>query len=116
MRITVIGTGYVGLVTGTCLAKVGHSVTCIDMDEAKVNRMQEGQIPIYEPGLEEIFSQALPITTEWDEFRQPDYESLRGNLKTQVIFDERNILALDTVVSEGFDYLSIGRPDIIKAI
>ncbi len=54
MKIAVVGTGYVGLVTGTCLADVGHEVVCIDRDAAKVNSLLAGQIPIFEPGLEEI--------------------------------------------------------------
>ena len=52
MRVTVFGTGYVGLVTGTCLAEVGNHVVCVDIDEAKVQGLREGVIPIYEPGLE----------------------------------------------------------------
>ena len=54
MKIAVIGTGYVGLVTGTCLAEVGHSVVCVDVDKAKIARLQQGEIPIYEPGLQEL--------------------------------------------------------------
>jgi UDPglucose 6-dehydrogenase len=55
MNITVVGTGYVGLVTGTCFAETGNEVLCIDIDESKVNRMRNGEVPIYEPGLELIF-------------------------------------------------------------
>ena len=55
MKITVIGTGYVGLVTGTCFAETGNKVTCIDIDKAKVDKLTSGQITIYEPGLEKIF-------------------------------------------------------------
>lgn len=54
MRITVAGTGYVGLVTGVCLAEVGHDVTCVDVDENKVKLMESGVSPIYEEGLEEL--------------------------------------------------------------
>ncbi len=54
MRVTVIGTGYVGTVTGVCLAYLGHSVTCVDTDESKVRRLQNHDIPIYEPGLAEL--------------------------------------------------------------
>src|SRR5690625_7388345 len=54
MKVTVFGTGYVGLVQGAILADVGHHVMCVDVDEAKVARLKEGEIPIYELGLEPI--------------------------------------------------------------
>jgi UDPglucose 6-dehydrogenase len=59
MKITVIGTGYVGLVTGTCLAEAGNDVLCIDIDKAKVARMQNGEVPIYEPHLETFFERNI---------------------------------------------------------
>ena len=54
MKITIFGTGYVGLVTGTCLADVGHDVMCMDVDADKIAGLEAGRIPIYEPGLEEM--------------------------------------------------------------
>ncbi len=59
MRIAVVGTGYVGLVTGTCLAEMGNHVTCVDIDSTKVKRMQAGEVPIYEPDLEAVFQRSI---------------------------------------------------------
>lgn len=55
MKIAVVGTGYVGLVTGTCLAETGNTVTCVDIDQTKIEKLSAGQITIYEPGLEKLF-------------------------------------------------------------
>jgi len=55
MKIAVVGTGYVGLVTGTCFAETGNDVTCVDIDQVKVDKLTNGQITIYEPGLEKLF-------------------------------------------------------------
>jgi UDPglucose 6-dehydrogenase len=59
MRITIFGSGYVGLVTGACFANVGNQVVCVDIDQAKVDALNNGQIPIYEPGLDSYISQSL---------------------------------------------------------
>ncbi len=72
MRITVVGTGYVGLVTGTCFAETGNKVTCVDINKAKVDKLSAGQITIYEPGLEKIFlrnikEERLKFSTELEE-------------------------------------------------
>ena len=68
MKIAVAGTGYVGLVTGVCLASKGHKVTCVDVDEAKIRMMQKGISPIYEEGLEELMHESmdnLTFTTDY---------------------------------------------------
>jgi UDPglucose 6-dehydrogenase len=61
MRVCVIGTGYVGLVTGACLAHIGHSVVCVDNNEEKVKLMKAGQSPIFEPGLSDIMQSAIQL-------------------------------------------------------
>ena len=81
MRIAVVGTGYVGLVAGTCFAESGNTVTCIDIDEEKVKKLQDGVVPIYEPGLEELLKRntadgRLRFTTSYEE----------GVAKAQVVF------------------------------
>ena len=58
MKIALIGTGYVGLVTGTCLANIGHDIICVDHAEEKVEALNSGKIPIFEPGLAEIVQSA----------------------------------------------------------
>jgi len=72
MKIAVVGTGYVGLVTGTCFAETGNKVTCVDIDKLKVEKLSGGQITIYEPGLEKIFlrnikESRLKFTTQLEE-------------------------------------------------
>jgi UDPglucose 6-dehydrogenase len=72
MRVAVIGTGYVGLVAGTCFAESGNTVTCVDIDEKKVRRLKDGEVPIYEPGLEELLRRNLhdgriQFTTRYEE-------------------------------------------------
>ncbi|MBT8270819.1 MAG: nucleotide sugar dehydrogenase, partial [Bacteroidia bacterium] len=72
MKITVVGTGYVGLVTGTCLAETGNDVLCVDIDEDKVEKMKQGVVPIYEPHLDLLFERnikagRLKFTTSLEE-------------------------------------------------
>ena len=59
MKITIFGSGYVGLVTGACFANVGNQVICVDIDEAKVDALNAGHVPIYEPGLDNYLSSSL---------------------------------------------------------
>ena len=71
MRITVIGTGYVGLVTGACFSATGNHVTCVDKDESKIQRLLDGETPIYEPGIERLVNEGrdgkrLFFTTDFD--------------------------------------------------
>src|SRR6187402_156520 len=72
MKIAVVGTGYVGLVTGTCFAETGNDVVCVDIDAGTVKKLSNGQITIYEPGLEKLFlrnlkEERLKFTTSLDE-------------------------------------------------
>lgn len=81
MKISIIGTGYVGLVTGACLASKGHEVICVDIDKSKIDALNRGSIPIYEPGLDEIVKDSiekglLKFTTSVEE----------GIPKSQVVF------------------------------
>src|SRR3546814_6985034 len=69
MQVTIIGSGYVGLVSGTCFADFGHEVVCVDKDSAKIEALNAGKIPIYEPGLDDLVATnvaagRLSFTTE----------------------------------------------------
>jgi len=71
MRITVVGTGYVGLVAGTCFAETGNEVLCLDIDAEKIARLSQGEVPIYEPGLSDLFQrnrreERLAFTTDYE--------------------------------------------------
>ena len=90
MKISVVGTGYVGLVTGTCFAETGNQVTCVDIDAKKVARLQSGDIPIYEPGLDTLFERN--VAEERLRFTTSLAEGIQG---AQIIF-----LALPTPPGE----------------
>lgn len=77
MRLTVIGTGYVGLVSGACFSEFGFHVTCVDKNVAKIDQLQKGEIPIYEPGLDHLVHRGvqqgrLVFTTEWESVASSD--------------------------------------------
>lgn len=87
MRLAVVGTGYVGLVTGTCFSEMGHTVTCVDNDEKKIDLLIEGKIPIWEPGLEDM------VARNWQD----------GRLKFTTCLD--NAVSENTVI-----FIAVGTP------
>jgi UDPglucose 6-dehydrogenase len=91
MKIAVVGTGYVGLVTGTCFAETGNKVVCVDVDKAKVEKLSSGEITIYEPGLEKIF------------LRNLKEERLRFTTDLSSVVDEAEIIFLALPTPPGAD-------------
>jgi UDPglucose 6-dehydrogenase len=90
MKISVVGTGYVGLVSGTCFSQTGVDVVCVDVDERKINLLNNGQIPIYEPGLEDIF--------KWNV--EKGRLSFTTNLKESLVDSEVIFIAVGTPPDE----------------
>ena len=85
MNIAIVGSGYVGLVTGVCLARIGHTIICVDNNPEKIKKLRAGDIPIYEPGLDEILKNCvrrkkLHFTTSIKELRRnhPSFILLSG--------------------------------------
>src|SRR3954471_6309340 len=91
MKVTVIGTGYVGLVTGACLADVGNDVLCFDVDAAKVEGLRRGVVPIYEPGLEDIVRRNL----------KAGRLSFTGDAKAATVFGTLQLIAVGTPPGAG---------------
>ena len=91
MKVAVVGTGYVGLVTGTCFAETGNKVVCIDIDQKKVDKLSSGQITIYEPGLEKLF------------LRNIKEERLRFTTDLSSVVDEVEIIFLALPTPPGAD-------------
>src|SRR3989338_1078466 len=89
-KIAVVGTGYVGLVTGTCFAETGNQVICVDIDAKKVERMRNGEVPIYEPHLDVVFERNI----------NANRISFTTDLKRAVDFAEIIFLALPTPPGE----------------
>ena len=90
MKITIYGSGYVGLVTGACLADVGHHVLCVDIDEEKISNLKNGVIPIYEPGLEEIIKQCV----------SDDHIAFTTNIEEAVAYADVQFIAVGTPPDE----------------
>src|SRR3989344_5748904 len=75
MKIAVIGSGYVGLVTGACFAELGNEVACVDIDEEKISKLNNGIMPIYEPGLKELISKNKARIIFTTDLKQPIRDS-----------------------------------------
>jgi len=100
MRITVVGTGYVGLVSGTCFAETGVDVTCVDINQHKIDMLNNGQIPIYEPGLEDIYKKniekgRLTFTTSLEErIKDSDSVFIAVGTPTSIVINENTMPAI----------------------
>ena len=90
MRLTIFGSGYVGLVTGACMAETGNHVVCVDIDEDKIKRLNDGEVTIYEPGLDDYIERNVA----------------RG----------RNFFKAQTMQQFGLEYLAIGRGTMTEQV
>ncbi|HTL89203.1 MAG TPA: 3-hydroxyacyl-CoA dehydrogenase NAD-binding domain-containing protein, partial [Leptolyngbya sp.] len=92
MQVSIIGTGYVGLVSGVCFAEKGHQVLCVDIDQSKVDKINQGISPFYEPGLNELLEQnihaRLKATTD---FRQAILDTELSLIAVGTPFDGREV-------------------------
>ncbi len=116
MNICVVGSGYVGLAVGTCLAETGNRVSCVDTDESKIDRLRAGEVPVYEPGLTELIDRNVAdgrIVTGCDSDRAAD--TMR-ELYAPFIHTGRQVrkgMGSDSRIgsaSLGFTYYGIGVP------
>ena len=129
MRIAVVGAGNVGLVTGACLADFGHTVICVDLNEAKIAALDAGSLPIFEPGLSELVSRnvadgRLAFSTRsqrqsdrsrqcslrWERRVAPKTATLTSLASIAPCVDLRNIYRREDVERHGFAYSCVGRP------
>ena len=102
MHVVMVGSGYVGLVSGTCLAEVGHHVTCVDLDEKKISLLKDGTSPIFEPGLENLIR------------RNMDHERLDFTTDISSVINEADMVFIAVGTPEGED----GSADVryVKAV
>jgi UDPglucose 6-dehydrogenase len=132
-NISVIGTGYVGLVTGTCLADMGNDVTCIDIDAGKIAMLQRGEVPIYEPGLKDLLernieAERLTFTTDYSEgLRDAEIIFIAVNTPTGIdgAADMRFVRAAATSIAQHLDHdaiivnkstMPVGSGDLVSEI
>lgn len=120
MHITIIGTGYVGLVTGACLADFGNDVTCVDVNSTKIDLLKKGHVPFYEPGLEELVRQGLSsdrLTFQShlpDALTGPELLILAVGTPTDPLTGGANLTFLYNAIFEASDYIPETCPILIK--